>query len=97
LVLEKSGVEWLVEVKMLYNGNAAEAVRAAVGQLFDYRHFFYIVRGLPPPQLIGLFSEPVGGAYVEFLESLSIASVWRSSGSWVGSSGAVVAGLATRK
>ena len=34
-----------------------------------------------------------GGAYVEFLESLSIASVWRSVDSWAGSSSAVVAGL----
>ncbi len=78
---------------MLYNGNASEAVRAAVGQLFDYRHFFYVVPGLPLPSLLALFSESVGGAYVEFLESLSIASVWRSVGSWAGSSSAVAAGL----
>lgn len=95
LVLEHPGHEWLVEAKMIYDGNATEAVRAAVGQLFDYRHFFYVVPGLSLPMLLALFSEPIGGAYVELLESLSIASVWRSAGSWAGSSGAVAAGLGT--
>lgn len=94
LVLEQPGREWLVEAKVLYDGNAVEAVRAAVGQLFDYRHFFYVVPALTPPSLLGLFSEPVGGAYVEFLESLSIASVWRSADSWAGSPGAIAEGLA---
>ena len=72
------------------------AVRAAVGQLLDYRHFFYVVPGLPLPSLLALFSESIGGAYIKFLESLSIASVWRSGDSWAGSSGAVAASLATR-
>jgi hypothetical protein len=93
LVLEHPEGEWLVEAKMLYDGNASEAVRAAVGQLFDYRHFFYVVSGLPPPSLLALFSESIGDAYVELLESLSIASVWRSMGSWAGSSSAIAAGL----
>lgn len=93
LVLEHPGGECLVEAKMLYDGNASEAVRAAVGQLFDYRHFFYVGPGLPLPSLLALFSESIGGAYVELLESLSIASVWRSAGSWSGSSSAVAAGL----
>jgi hypothetical protein len=96
LVLEHPGGEWLIEAKMLYDGNAAEAVRAAVGQLLDYQHFFYVVPGLPLPSLLALFSESIGGAYIKFLESLSIASVWRSADSWVGSSDALVAGLATR-
>lgn len=94
LVLEYPGGEWLIEAKMVYDGNATEAVRAAVGQLFDYRHFFYVVPKLPPPSLLGLFSEPVGFAYVEFMESLSIASVWRSGGSWAGSPRAIAASLA---
>ena len=78
---------------MVYNGNAAEAVRAAIGQLFDYRHFFYVVPKLPLPSLLALFSEPVGIAYVEFMESLSISSVWRSGGSWAGSPRAIAARL----
>jgi hypothetical protein len=64
---------------MLYDGNATEAVRAAVGQLFAYRNFLYTAS---PPSLLGLFSEPVGSAYVAFLESLSIAAVSRSAGAW---------------
>jgi hypothetical protein len=95
LVLERPESEWLVEAKMLYDGNASEAVRAAIGQLFDYRYFFYAKPGLPLPLLLALFSESVGGAFVEFLESLSIVSVWRSAGSWAGSSSAVAAGLTT--
>jgi hypothetical protein len=91
LVLQHPRGEWLVEAKMLYDGNATEAVRAAVGQLLAYRHFLYIAS---LPSLLGLFSEPVGSAYVSFLESLSIAAVWRSAGSWAGSSVAVSAGLA---
>jgi hypothetical protein len=94
LVLEHPLGEWLIEAKMVYNGNAAEAVRAAVGQLFDYRHFFYVVPKLALPSLLALFSEPVGFAYVEFMESLSISSVWRSGGSWAGSPRAVAARLA---
>jgi hypothetical protein len=93
LVLEHPEGEWLVEAKMLNDGNASDAVRAAVGQLFDYRHFFYVVPGLPLPSLLALFSESIGDAYVEFLESLSIASVWRSAGSWAGSSSAIAAGM----
>jgi hypothetical protein len=96
LVLQHPGGEWLVEAKMLYDGNATEAVRAATGQLLSYRHFFYTVSKLALPSLLALFSEDVGAAYVEFLESLSIASVWRSTGSWAGSRSAVAAGLAIR-
>jgi hypothetical protein len=95
LVLEYPEGEWLVEAKMVYDGNATEAVRAAVGQLFDYRHFFYVVSSLPLPSLLALFSESIGDAYVEFLESLSITAVWRSVNLWVGSSSAVAAGLAS--
>lgn len=94
LVLEHPQGECLVEAKMLYDGNATKAVRAAVGQLFAYRHFFYVVHGQPLPSLLALFSEPIGGAYVEFLESLSIASVWRSAASWAGSPSAVATDLA---
>jgi hypothetical protein len=96
LVLEYADGEWLIEAKMLYNGNATEAVRATVGQLFAYRYFFYVLPQRPLPSLLALFSEPIGVAYVQFLDSMSIASVWRSAGSWQGSSHAVAAGLALR-
>ena len=74
----------------LYHGDATSAVRAVVGQLFQYRHFLYPQRS---PRLLALFSEPVGDAYVEFLEGLGIASIWRSSGGWSASKAAVDDGL----
>ena len=55
LVLEHPGGECLVEAKMLHVGNASEAVRAAVGQLFDYRHLFYGAR--PTATLISTLTE----------------------------------------
>jgi hypothetical protein len=94
LTLEYPGGEWLVEAKEIRDGNATKAVREAIGQLFEYRHVWYVMRARPVPSLLGLFSEPVGALYVELLDSLSIASVWRSGGSWAGSAAAVAAGLA---
>lgn len=94
LVLEHPLGEWLVEAKVLYDGNAAEAVRAAIGQLYDYRYFFYVTAALQLPSLLGLFSESIGDAYVSLLDSLSIAAVWRCRDSWAGSSSAVAADLA---
>jgi hypothetical protein len=86
LVLRRDGHEWLVEAKVLYRGNATDAVRAVLGQLFTYRHFLYSDDS--PPYLVGLFAEPIGEAYVGFLEDLGIASVWKQAGSWLGSPGA---------
>lgn len=36
LVVSRNSARWLVEAKVLYQGNATEAVRAAVGQLLTY-------------------------------------------------------------
>lgn len=83
LVLRRNGREWLVEAKVLYRGNATEAVRAALGQLFTYRFFLY---GAEQPRLVALFAEPVGEAYVRLLDSLGVASVWKEAGRWLGSS-----------
>lgn len=91
LVLRKTPDEWLVEAKVVYRGNATNAVRAAIGQLICYRHFLY--RGKPAPRLLALFSEPIGIAYVECLESLGIASVWKAPHGWWGSDSAISAGL----
>jgi hypothetical protein len=92
LMLRRDSAEWLVEAKVLYRGNATDAVRAALGQLLTYRHFLW-----PPPatapHLLGLFSEPIGDAYVALLEKLGIASVWKESGTWRGSPSAVTAGI----
>lgn len=82
LVLRRDGREWLVEAKVLYRGNATEAVRAALGQLFTYRFFLYRAE---QPRLVALFAEPVGEAYVSLLDSLGVASVWKDTGRWLGS------------
>lgn len=73
----------LAEVKMVYNGNAARAVREAVGQLLEYRHFHYAPDARPV--LLAVFSEPVGAAFTAYLQSLGIASVWRDGSAWAGS------------
>jgi hypothetical protein len=92
LVLQRDGDEWLIEAKVLYRGNATDAVRAAVGQLLQYRHFLCHEDALP--RLVALFAEPVGGAFVTFLETLGIAVVWKENGVWVGSSIARTDGIA---
>jgi hypothetical protein len=92
LVAWRDNREWLIEAKILYLGNATEAVRAALGQLYAYRHFLY-----PPdhsPDLVALFSEAVGPGFVSFLETVGVASVWHEGGAWLGSTNALAAGLA---
>ncbi len=91
LLLHRAGTKWLIEAKVVYKGNATVAVRSVIGQVFTYRHMLY--RGVNP-SLIGLFTEPIGDAYVELLDSLDIISVWRDDDSWAGSQSAVAIGLA---
>lgn len=81
--LTRTGRVWLAEVKMVYSGDVSGAARAALGQLIEYRHFFYDPSN--PPGLLALFSEPLGDAYVGMLGSLGVASVWRSGIGWGGS------------
>lgn len=82
LTLTRDGQEWLVEVKVVYKGNATDAVRAVVGQLFEYQHFHYPCE---QPVLVGVFSESIGEAYANFLELHGIRSVWSAPGGWDGS------------
>lgn len=83
LTLTGDGQEWLVEVKVIYKGNATDALRAVVGQLFEYQHFRY--SGKQPPILVGVFSESIGEAYAKFLELHGLRSVWSAPGGWDGS------------
>jgi hypothetical protein len=92
LVAWRDGQEWLIEAKVLYLGNATDATRAALGQLYTYRHFLY--PPYQPPAPVALFSEPVGQAFVTFLESAGVSSVWYEAGAWLGSPYALAAGLA---
>jgi hypothetical protein len=91
LTLRYGDTLWVVEAKVLYKGNATDAVRATIGQLFTYRFMHY--RDENPP-LVGLFSESIGDAYVTLLESLEIITVWRSRDTWAGSSLALELGMA---
>jgi hypothetical protein len=90
-VLRRNGLEWLVEAKVLYQGNSTDAVRAALGQLYAYRHFLYQQM---EPRLVALFSEPIGDGYVAFLEACGIASVWKGAHGWAGSTTATAYGVA---
>lgn len=81
----------LGEAKILYRGNATNAVREASAQLLMYRHFLH---SNSKCELLALFNEDIGRAYVNFLTSLNIHSVWRDGASWTGSKRAYELGLA---
>lgn len=81
-------VEWLVEARIV-GVNAEHEVRAAIGQLFAYRHFCYRETEEPDPQLLALFDAPVGRAFEELRSSLGIFSLCRSGREWLGSPEAV--------
>lgn len=84
--------EWLVEVKMVADGNPTAAVRGAVGQLLEYSHFLYRERQRPAPHLLALFSEDIL-AYAQYLEAQGIASIWRAGDGWAGSPTAAAWGM----
>ncbi|MBT2469665.1 DUF3578 domain-containing protein [Streptomyces sp. ISL-66] len=84
--------EWLVEAKVLRNGNAAAAVREAVGQLKEYSYFLYRDKKRAAPHLIGLFSEDIG-VYAAYLEDQGIAAIWQTSSGWEGTPTAAAWGM----
>ncbi|MGW5395192.1 MrcB family domain-containing protein [Streptomyces sp. NPDC003952] len=92
LTLHRAGAEWLVEAKVLRNGDAAPAVRGAVGQLKEYSYFLYGEKGLEAPRLIALFSEDIG-VYASYLEAEGIAAIWQTSDGWGGTVTAVAWGM----
>jgi hypothetical protein len=83
LTVDSADIHWLVEAKTV-GPNAEEAVRAAIGQLFSYRHFCYRKLDRPDPALVALFSEPVGEAFEELVVSLNIEAIWRRGEDWDG-------------
>jgi hypothetical protein len=91
LVLTRASERCLVEAKVVRDGNSTDATRGALGQLYAYRHFL----GQGSERLVGLFSEPIGDAYVAFLGACEVTAVWRDRGTWRGSLRAVSLGLAT--
>lgn len=82
LVLKRDGKDFLIEAKMVRNNDARNAVRGALGQLYDYQYFLYKLSEKTQPCLLALFSENIGAAYVKFLDSLDIGSIWLDSGEW---------------
>ena len=91
LVLRSADSDWMVEAKVVYRGNATSAVREAIGQLLTYRHLLYA--GQAPPKLAAVFTEPIGHRYVQLLDELSIASIWKGATAWEGSPLALDGGL----
>jgi hypothetical protein len=94
LVLRLDGVEWLIEGEVVRRGNAAHAVREAIGQLFEYRRFLYTDQAKASPNLVALFSESIGDAYLALLAELGILAIWRDAAEWRGCPAATVAGIA---
>jgi hypothetical protein len=88
----KNHKEWLVEAKIIRSENPTEAVRQAVGQLYEYSHFLYHEKKLAEPHLIGLFNEDVG-TYSAYLARLGIAAIWQVGNDWEGSEAAVKWGM----
>ncbi|WP_187645791.1 MrcB family domain-containing protein [Streptomyces sp. TRM49041] len=77
--------EWLVEGKVVKKGGARLAVREAVAQLHEYRHFAYRRHGYPDPRMLALFTQDIQH-YAPYLETLGIVSIWeRPEGGWSGS------------
>ncbi|ASQ96039.1 hypothetical protein CGL27_25955 [Streptomyces sp. 11-1-2] len=93
IVLRRDGAEWLVEAKTVKRGNPTQAVREALGQLYEYSHFLYEERGKEEPFLLALFTEDIK-AYAPYLEKRGIASVWKTVDGWAGSPMAVDWGMA---
>jgi hypothetical protein len=92
MTAERDGRTWLIEVKVVYNGNGVDATCEAFAQLFMYSDTFHAHD--PDVLKLAVFSEPVGGWNVEFLQRYGDAPVWRHGDRWVGLSSAVAAGLA---
>jgi hypothetical protein len=76
----------VVEAKVVRRGNATNAVREAIGQLFTYQLLLVEAEERERTPLAAVFSEQIGDAYVGLLdERLGIAAVWAEGSSWRGS------------
>lgn len=89
LVLHRGNVNLLVEVKIFPFGRPRLGVRECIGQLFEYAKFY----GHGRDELVAALSAHPGDAYVDLLDSLGIATLWPSRGTWAGSKLAATAGL----
>ena len=93
LVAARDGKHWLIEVKVVHRGDGQQASREAVAQLLEYRRFCYPDSDRSNVAMLAVFSEAIGPAFVDHLESLGIASVWAHQAGWSGSPAAKAAGM----
>lgn len=91
MILVRENIEWIVEAKVVYEGNSRQAVRAAVAQLLEYSFTLYSED--KQPYCVALFTESIGSLYVDFLERHGIGTVWKGNEGWAGSKSALDAGL----
>lgn len=89
-VEDSAGESWIIEAKVIRNGDAATAVRGAIGQLLEYAFF---VRKNSHPRMLALLSQGVDQGYVDLLESIGIGVVWKGELDWEGSPSAHAAEL----
>ncbi|GAA2479198.1 hypothetical protein GCM10010393_07000 [Streptomyces gobitricini] len=80
--------EWLVEGKTVQPGKEYRAVREAVGQLYEYRYFYYEKKERQAPHLVALFTHDIGD-YADYLATLGIVAMWEHPGGWGGSQQAI--------
>jgi hypothetical protein len=84
IVVAHNGREWLAELEVVRDANAAPAVREAIGQLLEYSFAYYFSHSKPEPVLVAVFSEPVGDFYIALLSRLGIEVTWKDHGKWFG-------------
>lgn len=77
LLLQYEENVWIVEAKIIYGLNTAEAVRGAIAQLLEYRFFLK-----PNAELVALFDKPVGDAYLSLLNQLNVNVIWLENSEW---------------
>ena len=63
----------------------ARSIATAGMQKPLYQHLLYRERQKADPELLALFSEPIGDGFVTLLNNLGIAAVWLDKGAWRGS------------
>jgi hypothetical protein len=90
LTLHRASKEWLVEAKIV-RPNVPTACRDALGQLNDYRYFLHAKDA--DVRLLALFDTDIGDAYLQFMNTMGIAVIWRSGDGWSGCPIASTSGL----
>jgi len=76
--------QYIAELEVIRNANAAPAVREAIGQLLEYSYGYFVSQSKPEPALVAVFSEPIGEFYASLLERLRIKVAWKDAGQWYG-------------